>query len=292
MEQGIVIGNIANLYYVETKSGVYECNARGKLKQEEGLMVGDKVQIEIIDSVNKKGVVNVLLPRTMCLKRPKIANLTQIIYVISLKMPKPDLLLLDKQLAYAEYIHIKPVICINKVDLENREKNEIIETYKNAGYTVIETIANNKKGIDEVRKILRNNITAFAGNSGVGKSTLINAIFEKNITEEGLISQKIKRGKNTTTNITLYKLDENEYIADTPGFSVFDISEIESTNLDKYFIEFKQYIEKCEFIGCTHIKEENCGIKMAVEQGKISKARYDRYCKIWEDLKEKEKYKW
>lgn len=292
MEQGIVIGNIANLYYVETKGGIYECNARGKLKQEEGLMVGDKVQIELIDSVNKKGVVNVLLPRTMCLKRPKIANLTQIIYVISLKMPKPDLLLLDKQLAYAEYIHIKPVICINKVDLENREKNEIIETYKNAGYTVIETIANNKKGIDEVRKILRNNITAFAGNSGVGKSTLINAIFEKNITEEGLISQKIKRGKNTTTNITLYKLDENEYIADTPGFSVFDISEIESTNLDKYFIEFKQYIEKCEFIGCTHIKEENCGIKMAVEQGKISKARYDRYCKIWEDLKEKEKYKW
>ncbi len=292
MEQGIVIGNIANLYYIETKSGIYECNARGKLKQEEGLMVGDKVQIEIIDSVNKKGVVNILLPRTMCLKRPKIANLTQIIYVISLKMPKPDLLLLDKQLAYAEYIHIKPVICINKVDLENSEKNEIIQTYKNAGYTVIETIANNKKGIDEVRKILKNNITAFSGNSGVGKSTLINAIFEKNVTEEGLISQKIKRGKNTTTNITLYKLDENEYIADTPGFSVFDISEIESTNLDKYFIEFKQYIEKCEFIGCTHIKEENCGVKMAVEQGKISKARYDRYCKIWEDLKEKEKYKW
>ena len=292
MEQGIVIGNIANLYFIETKSGIYECNARGKLKQEEGLMVGDKVQIEIIDSLNKKGVVSILLPRVMYLKRPKIANLTQIIYVISLKMPKPDLLLLDKQLAYAEYIHIKPIICINKVDLENNQKNEIIETYRNAGYTVIETIANNKKGIEEIKHILKNNITAFAGNSGVGKSTLINAIFDKDVTEEGLISQRIKRGKNTTTNITLYKLGENEYIADTPGFSVFDISEIQSTELDKYFVEFKEYIQKCEFIGCTHIKEENCGVKKAVDENKISKARYDRYCKIWEDLKEKEKYKW
>jgi len=295
--QGIVISNIANLYYVEVEDEIYECTARGKLKQEDGLFVGDRVQIEVIDNTNKKGVVDMLLPRAICLKRPKIANLTQIIFVVSLKMPKPDLLLLDKQLAYAEYIGLKPIICINKVDLmednkQSIQKDKIVETYKNIGYEVIETIAKQQKGIEGLKRILKNNITAFAGNSGVGKSTLINAIFKKDVTTEGLLSQKIKRGKNTTTNVTLYKLQDGEYIADTPGFSVFDITEIESKNLEKYFIEFKKYIKNCEFVGCTHIKEERCGVKQAVQLGKISKDRYDRYCKIRETLKEKEKYKW
>ena len=143
-----------------------------------------------------------------------------------------------------------------------------------------------------MEKYLKENINAFSGNSGVGKSTLINAIFKDTITQEGEISQRNKKGKNTTTSTKLYEIDENTYIADTPGFSTFDISEIEYRELDKYFREFKPLLENCEFVGCTHIKEENCGIKQALQQGKIDNGRYERFCKIYEELKEKERYKW
>lgn len=140
--------------------------------------------------------------------------------------------------------------------------------------------------------MLKGNINAFSGNSGVGKSTLINSIFEKNVTQEGEVSAKNKRGKNTTTAIQLYEIEENTYIADTPGFSTFDITEIQSNELGKYFKEFEQHIHDCEFAGCTHIKEENCGIKKAIQNGEISQERYERFCKIYEQLKEKEKRKW
>ncbi len=125
-----------------------------------------------------------------------------------------------------------------------------------------------------------------------GKSTIINAIFDKEVTKEGEISTKNKKGKNTTTDIKLYELDKNTYIADTPGFSSFEITEIESSDLDKYFIDFKKYIEECEFVGCSHLKEEQCGIKKALEQGKISQERYERFCKIYNELKDKEAHKW
>ena len=183
---------------------------------------------------------------------------------------------------------------MNKTDLDTTKKfKKIKEIYSKIGYTIVETEAKNGIGIEELKKAISNNISAFAGNSGVGKSTLINAIFNNNVTIEGEISQKNKRGKNTTTSIKLYEIDKNTYIADTPGFSTFSIEEIKSKDLDKYFIEFKNEIPNCEFIGCTHIKEENCGIKRAVEEGKIDKSRYERFCKIKEELsKREEKKKW
>lgn len=295
MLKGIVISNISNIYNVETEDGkIYSCNARGKFKNNEiSPVAGDKVEIDIIAPEAYVGVINKIEERKNYIKRPKMANLSQIILVVSMKLPKPDLELLDKQLAYAEYMGIKPVICLNKVDLEDEKViNHIEEVYSRIGYTVIKTNAKQGIGIEKIQEIIKGNITAFSGNSGVGKSTLINGIFKQDITQEGIISKKNKRGKNTTTQVDLYKINQNTYIADTPGFSTFDIYEIESVNLCHYFIEFVQYIDKCEFVGCSHIKEQNCGIKQAIEEGKMSQERYDRYCKIYNILKEKEEKKW
>ncbi len=291
MPKGRIVSNISNMYEVEIDNKIYKCNARGKLKKEEmSPTVGDIVETAIVDNTKKEATIEAILQRNNYLKRPKISNITQLMLVCSSKMPKIDLLMLDKQLAFAEFLHIKPIIILNKIDLEKAE--EIEKNYTNIGYTVIKTIANKAEGLEELEKYLKNNVSVFAGNSGVGKSTLINNIFKSNITEEGNISKKNKKGKNTTTYTKLYKIEENSYIADTPGFSTFDIFEIEKENLYKYFKEFTQYEKECEFVGCTHIKEQNCGIRKAYENKKISETRYNNYVKIYNDLKEREEQKW
>ncbi len=321
--QGIIIENIANLYQVKpiqlkeeitdkvienkkiakkvrpqwhkpgTNGKVYEATARGRFKKEEITpVVGDFVEIEVTDEESKKAVIDTILERKVYVKRPKLANITQIVFVVSSKDPKPDLLMLDKQLAFAEFLKIKTLIILNKTDLDKKEEfKEIKSIYKKIGYKVLETEAKNEKGMEELKEALKNNINAFSGNSGVGKSTLINGIFKQDMTLEGEISQRNKRGKNTTTAIKLYQIDENTYIADTPGFSTFSIEEIESKDLAKYFVEFKDKITECEFVGCTHIKEENCGIKKAMQKGEISLARYERFSKIYQKLKEREERK-
>ena len=294
MPKGLIISNISNMYEVEDieNKNIIKCIPRGKFKKDEITpVVGDNIEFEYQD--DGTGVINQILERRNYIKRPKMSNITQLIFVVSMKMPKPDLLLLDKQLAFAEFNGIKPIICLNKIDLENNDIiNDIAVLYENIGYKVIKTNAKDGEGIDEISKCLKNNITAFSGNSGVGKSTLINNIFKDVLTEEGAISNKNKRGKNTTTSIKLYKIDNNSYIADTPGFSTFDIYEIESEDLAHYFIDMSKYIQDCEFVGCTHIKEDRCGIKEALKEGKISNQRYETYCRLYNELKEKEQHKW
>ena len=290
--QGKIIGNISNTYKIKTENKEYEAYARGKFKNEEITpVVGDNVEIEVTDEDKGEAIIEKILPRINYVKRPRIANIDQIIFIISTKHPKPDLLMLDKQLAYAQKLGIQAVIILNKIDLEENYK-PIENLYEKIGYKVIVTSAKEKFGIEAVKEVLKNKISVFSGNSGVGKSSIINMIFEEDKTQEGEISKKNKKGKNTTTDTKLYELEKNTYIADTPGFSNFDITEIESSELDKYFIEFKQEIQNCEFIGCTHLKEKNCGIKKALEAGRISKERYDNYCKIYEELKDKEKHRW
>ena len=291
--QGLIVENISNMYKVKAEDKIYESTARGKFKKEDITpVVGDMVELEIIDETNRKAVIKEIKNRTVYIKRPKLANITQIIFVISSKDPKPDLLMLDKQLAFSEFLGINAIIVLNKIDLDDEKQFEKIKKiYKKIGYKVIETEAKKQKGIEKLQEQLKNNISAFSGNSGVGKSTLINGIFKRDITQEGEISKRNRRGKNTTTAIKLYEINENTYIADTPGFSTFDISEIPSQELENYFVEFEREKEKCEFIGCTHIKEKNCGVKQAIEEGKISKERYNRFCKIHEELKQKEERK-
>ena len=289
------------MYKIKTEEKEYNAYARGKFKNEEIIpLVGDMVEITLLseDQISNSeknnatidAVIERILPRKNSLKRPKVANVDQIVFILSAKHPKPDLLMLDKQLAYAEFIGIEPIIIINKMDLANCE--EIKKLYTQVGYKTLISSAKEIIGIDEIKEILRNKTSVFSGNSGVGKSSIINAIYGFNKTEEGEVSKKNKKGKNTTTDTKLYEIEENTFIADTPGFSSFEISEIESSELDKCFIEFKEKIKNCEFIGCTHIKEENCGIKEAVKNGEISEDRYERYCTIYEELKDKEKNRW
>ena len=290
--QGVIIGNVSNTYKIETTEKIYVAYARGKFKNRDiKPLVGDRVEIEVTDEEKNEAIIEEILPRNNEIKRPKIANIDQIIFIISTKNPKPDLLMLDKQLAYAEKIHVEPIIVVNKCDLKEIYKS-IKELYSKVGYKVIVTSAKQNIGINELKQVLRNKISVFSGNSGVGKSSIINALFDKEKTQEGEISKKNKKCKNTTTDTKLYKLEKDTYIADTPGFSSFEISEIESKELDKCFREFMPEIEKCEFVGCTHIKEENCGVKKAMQEGKISTERYERYCNMYDELKEKEKYKW
>lgn len=290
--QGKIVGNISNIYQIKVENNLYKSYARGKLKQEETTpMVGDIVEIKIIEEEKKEAIIEKIMPRKNQIKRPKISNIDQIIFIISIKNPKPDLLMLDKQLAYAETLDIEPIIVINKIDLSDKYM-EIEKIYSEIGYKVIPMSNKENIGIEKLKEKLKGKTSVFSGNSGVGKSSTINALFGENKTLEGEISKKNKKGKNTTTETKLYELDEDTYIADTPGFSSFEITEVESNELDTKFREFKNKIQECEFLGCTHIKEEKCGIKSAIEKGKISKERYERYCKIYDELKEREKYRW
>lgn len=298
-----VIQNVANRYKViDEEDNMHICIARGKLKNNNQVL--NKREENALKLATNYGKINTLTPvagdkveieneaitkiyeRTNYIKRPKIANVTQVVFVVSLKEPEPDILMLDKQLAFAENMGIKSIIVLNKCDLA--DCSNLKNVYEKVGYTVLETQAKNNVGVDKLKDYLKENITVFSGNSGVGKSTIINSLFGKNITEEGLVSEKNKRGKNTTTAVTLYELEKNTYIADTPGFSTFDINEIDYRNLDKEFIEFIPFIQDCKYVGCSHIyeSEKECGVKRAVLDGKISKSRYENFVKIYKELEE------
>lgn len=276
--KGIITKVYSDRYSVRTDEGYIDCTARGLLKlKKDKPLVGDMVE-------GKENQIEKILPRKNYFIRPPIANVDQMIIVIATTNPKPDLLVLDKQLVMAEKNHVEPIICVNKIDLEENY-NEIVQVYGNIGYQVITTDAKNRVGIEKLMLLLQNKITAFAGNSGVGKSSLTNHVVGKLVSEEGETSSRLERGKHTTKYVELYEAMPNTYIADTPGFSTYEIQGVDEKSLEKYYPEFAPFISECQYRGCTHIKETVCGVKRAVYKGKIDAGRYERYCQLYEKLK-------
>ncbi|MBQ5446770.1 MAG: ribosome small subunit-dependent GTPase A [Lachnospiraceae bacterium] len=291
--QGKIIKGIAGFYYVHVvHSGIYECKAKGIFRNKNiKPLVGDNVEIQILDEAAKTGNIVNIKTRTNELIRPAVANISQALVVFAITNPMPNLNLLDRFLVMMEKHNIDTIICFNKIDLTDEE--EIVkyrDIYVKAGYHVIFTSTKSGTGIEDVKRLLEGKTTAFAGPSGVGKSSLLNAIIPEANSETGAISEKIKRGKHTTRHSEIFNIGEDTFIFDTPGFSSLYVNDFEKEDLGYYFREFNRYTDKCRFTGCAHIGEPDCGVKKAVSDNQISRERYDNYLLLYEELKNKKKY--
>jgi len=293
MPEGTIIKGIGGFYYVKTDSGIVECRARGKFrKSTDTPLVGDNVIIQLSENDHTKGSIEKILPRTIQLVRPAVANVNQLLVVFALHSPEPNLLLADKFLVAAESKGLDVVLCINKIDLDedrNRFK-ELYNIYKIAGYKVIGTSCKTMEGIEELREALRNKITAFAGPSGVGKSSLLNAIDQRFSLQTGEISKKIERGRHTTRHVELLELDGGGFVVDTPGFSTFELMDISASKLQYYFREFEPYIPYCRFSSCSHTSEPGCAVIEALNNGAICTSRYENYIQFYNQLKNKKEW--
>jgi len=292
MAQGKIIRGIAGFYYVyEAESGVYECRARGIFRKEQKKpLVGDDVRFEILEGQDRKGNVTEILPRRNELIRPSAANVDQALIIFALENPKVSYTLLDRFLICMEREEIPVLICFNKKDLgREKELKQLKETYGKAGYPIFLTSAAKEEGIAELKKHLIGKTTVAAGPSGVGKSSLTNLMQDSIHMETGEISRKLARGKNTTRRCELIPLDDRSFLMDTPGFSAFDLSEMEKEELKDCFPEFREYEGRCRFQGCAHMQEPGCAVKEAVSEGRLSSVRYEDYAEIYRELAEKEK---
>ena len=283
--EGMLLKSIGGLYYAETPLGILECKARGIFrKQNISPCAGDKVVIT--DIVENKGVVDKILTRKNSLVRPPLANLDYIVFVTSTCEPTPNLTLLDKFLAIAKYKDIKSVIAVTKLDLQKND--ELISIYSNADVVFIEVDYDTPESYMKLYGMIEGKITAFTGNTGVGKSTLLNHIIKDLDIKTADISKKLGRGRHTTRNVELYKLDNGGYIADTPGFSTFDTQRYDiifKEELASCFPEFNEYEGKCRFQNCAHVKEKGCAVLEAVHSGLIPSSRHNSYVEMYEEAK-------
>lgn len=293
--QGKIVKGIAGFYYVHVSGrGVYECKAKGIFRKDNiKPLVGDDVEIEITDAANYKGNIISILPRRNSLIRPAVANIDQALVIFAVSKPEPNYNLLDRFLIMMRRQGLECIICFNKRDIASKEERAAIRTiYENSGCTVLFASAMKKEGMGEIAAVLKDKTTAVAGPSGVGKSSIINCLQKNKTMETGAISEKIERGKHTTRHSELISISDRTYIMDTPGFSSLSLFDMEKDELKNYYPEFTPYEEKCKFLTCAHIHEPMCGVKDALELGKISQVRYDNYVAFYEELKEKEKRKY
>lgn len=287
---GIILKSIGGFYYVEAADGIYECKARGSFRSK-GVkpIAGDRVKISVPES--GYCAVEEIYERKNSIVRPPLANIDTLIIVASTCDPAPNTLIIDKMTAAAVNKGITPVTVISKADLSSAEK--MLEVYKLSGIKTIEFSAVDHRGLDEIRALLPGKITAFTGNSGVGKSSLLNALFPELKLDTGDISKKLGRGKHTTRSVELYKIDDNGYVADTPGFSTVDLQRyeiIEKEELQYAFPEFENYLGKCRFVSCNHLCEKGCAVIKAVEDGKISKSRHESFVAMYNEVKDLKKW--
>ena len=290
--QGKIIKGIAGFYYVDVvESGIYECKAKGIFRKEKRKpLVGDNVEIEILNEEEKTGNLVQIYERKNELIRPAAANVDQALVIFAVRQPDPNYVLLDRFLIAMEQQEIPVIICFNKSDLAKEQELEAMcRIYEGCGYHILTTSASCEEGIETVRELLEGKTTVVAGPSGVGKSSLTNLLQEEISMETGEISKKLKRGKHTTRHSQLLTVGEHTYLMDTPGFSSMFVEGMEKEELRQFFPEFREYEGTCRFQGCVHVHEPGCLVKEAVEEGNLSSQRYENYVSFYEELKEKEK---
>ena len=291
--QGKIIRGIGGFYYVDTDlPGVVECKAKGIFRNKKVKpLVGDNVEVKILDREKMLGSIEKILPRKNSIIRPAVANVDQAVVIFSASVPKPNLNLLDRFLLMMQTQGIATVICFNKKDdADEKYLAELADNYRGCGSRIFMTSTFTGEGIKEFGECLKNKTSVLAGPSGVGKSSIINRLFPEAGMEIGEISEKIKRGKHTTRHSELITIDDNSYIMDTPGFSSLYVNEFEKEELKYYFREFAPYEGQCRFNGCDHVHEPGCAVKDAVEEGKIHKIRYEDYLEMYQELKNKKRY--
>ena len=287
--KGLIIKGVGGFYYVKTEQGVYETRGRGIFRKA-GIspVVGDHVEISELEEEGK-GVLEKIYPRRNSFRRPPISNVDRIIIEMAARDPEPNFSTIDKLLIIAEKMNVEAAICINKADLVTEEElNELANRYEKA-CQVFRVSLKNKEGLEQVEDFIRDHTAALEGASGVGKSSMVNFLLRGEAAEIGHVSRKNKRGRQTTRHVEMFELASGGWIFDTPGFSSFDMEgELLSSELDKYYPEFRDYIGQCRFDNCRHLSEPGCAVKAAVEAGEINSGRYKTYTEIFEEIKQKE----
>lgn len=280
--EGTIIKALSGFYYVSAEDNVYECRARGKFRLDgTSPLVGDKVSFK--PDSNGKGYIEKVFERKNFFIRPAVANIDTMVFVAANTNPVTDPFLIDRVSVIAEEADCRLVVCINKTDIDPAD--ELYEIYSKSGFPTFRTSAETGEGLGPLMAELKGKICAFTGNSGVGKSSILNAIVPELSLEVGEVSEKLGRGKHTTRHVELFALSDNTYIADTPGFASFEIEmmqTISKENLQYDFREFKEYIGTCRFNDCAHLKEPGCSITQALADGKIMPRRYESYKRLYE----------